>query len=140
MNKFNVVIDNNALVSAAILKRSVPAKAFDIAVINFKIIYSFATLLEFQNVFFREKFDKYLSYKDRVDFLNYFLTHFFEVQITSSITDCRDAKDNKFLELAVDGNAEYIITGDKDLLVLNPFRNISIITPAAFLEKFSYHE
>ncbi|MCW3109857.1 MAG: Nucleotide binding protein PINc [Segetibacter sp.] len=138
MNSLNtIVIDNNALISAVILKASVTAKAFNIAVSNFRIIYSFATLLEFQNVLFREKFDKYISYKDRIDFLNYFLIHFFEVQVTCSITACRDTKDNKFLELAVDGNAEYILTGDKDLLALHPFRNISIITPAEFLEKFS---
>ena len=125
MNSLNtIVIDNNTLISAVILKNSVPAKSFNIAVNNFKVIYSFATLLEFQNVLFRKKFDKYISYEDRVNFLNYFLVHFFEFQITSSIADCRDPKDNKFLELAVDGNAEYIITGDKDLFVLHPFRNI----------------
>ena len=47
-----------------------------------------------------------------------------------------DPNDNKFLELAVDGNAEYIVTGDKDLLVLSSFKNILIITPARFLEMF----
>ncbi|WP_079680589.1 putative toxin-antitoxin system toxin component, PIN family [Planktothrix sp. PCC 11201] len=50
-----------------------------------------------------------------------------------SIEECRDPKDNKYLELAVSGNADYIITGDKDLLVLNPFRAISIITVDQFL-------
>jgi predicted nucleic acid-binding protein len=53
-----------------------------------------------------------------------------------SIDACRDPKDNKFLELAVEAGAACIITGDKDLLVLNPFRNIPIFTPAEFLEKF----
>ncbi len=47
-----------------------------------------------------------------------------------------DPKDNKFLELALAGNATCIITGDKDLLVLNPFRNIQIISPKEFLEQF----
>ncbi len=52
------------------------------------------------------------------------------------ITECRDPKDNKFLELAVAGNADCIVTGDKDLLVLDPFRNIRIITPKEFLDQF----
>ena len=49
------------------------------------------------------------------------------------ITDCRDPKDNKFLEIAVNGDADYILTGDQDLLILNPFRDILIVPPAYFL-------
>jgi putative PIN family toxin of toxin-antitoxin system len=52
---------------------------------------------------------------------------------TETIQDCRDSRDNKFLELAVEAKASYVITGDKDLLILNPFRNISTLTPADFL-------
>ena len=52
------------------------------------------------------------------------------------IAECRDPKDNKFLELAVAGNADCVITGDKDLLVLNPFRGIKIISPSDFLIQF----
>jgi predicted nucleic acid-binding protein len=55
------------------------------------------------------------------------------VEITETITDCRDAKDNKFLELAVSGKADCVVSGDSDLLVLNPFRGISILTPREFL-------
>ena len=46
---------------------------------------------------------------------------------------CRDPKDDQILELAVSGNADCIVTGDDDLLTLNPFRGIAIITPADFL-------
>ncbi len=49
------------------------------------------------------------------------------------ISECRDPKDNKFLELAVTGSATHIITGDSDLLMLNPFRSIQIVTPHSFL-------
>jgi len=55
------------------------------------------------------------------------------VQVTETINSCRDAKDNKFLELAVAGKASCIVSGDDDLLVLNPFRGIPIITPREFL-------
>ncbi len=49
------------------------------------------------------------------------------------ITACRDPKDNKFLEVAVTGQADVIVSGDEDLLVLHPFREIPIVTAAQFL-------
>ena len=48
-------------------------------------------------------------------------------EIQEKIQACRDVKDDKFLELAVNGNADVVVTGDADLLVLNPFREIEII-------------
>jgi uncharacterized protein len=57
------------------------------------------------------------------------------VEVTEVVTDCRDSKDNKFLELAVSGGAQSIISGDADLLVLDPFRGISIVTPQVFVSQ-----
>ncbi len=54
------------------------------------------------------------------------------VMIAEKITGCRDPDDDKFLELAVNGHADAIISGDEDLLVIDTFRGIPIITPAAF--------
>src|ERR1700738_5375574 len=56
------------------------------------------------------------------------------VTIIERITACRDPKDDKFLELAVNGRADMIVSGDADLLALNPFRGIPIVTPAAFVQ------
>ena len=56
------------------------------------------------------------------------------VAIAERIAACRDPTDDKFLELAVSGRANLIVTGDPDLLVLNPFRDIPIIAPAAFVQ------
>ena len=53
---------------------------------------------------------------------------------TNIIQVFRNMKDNIFLELVVSGNASQIITGDGDLLSLNPFRGISILSPQKFLE------
>jgi uncharacterized protein len=55
------------------------------------------------------------------------------VEVTDVVTDCRDSKDIKFLELAVSVGANYIISGDADLLVLDPFRGIPIVTPQFFV-------
>jgi predicted nucleic acid-binding protein len=54
------------------------------------------------------------------------------VTVVERIAACRDPTDDKFLELVVNGHADIIVTGDLDLLVLNPFRGIPIITPIAF--------
>jgi uncharacterized protein len=59
------------------------------------------------------------------------------VSITENITVCRDEKDNQFLELAVSGNANLIVTGDMDLLVLSPFQVVEIVTPDMFIDRFS---
>jgi putative PIN family toxin of toxin-antitoxin system len=56
------------------------------------------------------------------------------IEITESVIACRDPKDDKFLEVAVCGDASLIITGDKDLLDLHPYRGISIVTPRQFLD------
>jgi predicted nucleic acid-binding protein len=58
------------------------------------------------------------------------------------VTDCRDSKDNKFLELALASQAVCIISGDSDLLMLHPFRNIPVMDPAGFLQNFNnlYHK
>jgi uncharacterized protein len=50
------------------------------------------------------------------------------------VQECRDPKDDKILELALNGQARYIISGDKDLLVLNPFRDVKIVTAEEFLK------
>lgn len=59
------------------------------------------------------------------------------VTVTDQIDTCRDPKDNKVLELAVSGKAHCIVTGDEDLLILNPFRGIPILTAGEFLQLFA---
>ena len=58
------------------------------------------------------------------------------IEISETINACRDPKDNKFLELAIAANAACIITGDDDLLILNPFRTIPILNASDFLNNF----
>jgi len=57
------------------------------------------------------------------------------INVTEQINECRDPKDNKYLELAVSGKAQYIITGDEDLLVLHPFKQIDILSVQKFLDE-----
>lgn len=53
-----------------------------------------------------------------------------------SVTDCRDSKDNLVLECALAGKADYIVTGDYDLQIMDPWREIRIISPSVFLKRF----
>jgi putative PIN family toxin of toxin-antitoxin system len=66
-----------------------------------------------------------------------FLAKAERVTITKSIRCCRDPKDDKFLELAVNRHADILITGDKDLLTLGTFENIPILKPSDFLYAFA---
>ena len=127
------VFDTNVIVSAALLAGSVPRQAFDMALDEGTILISVPTLLELAEVLGRKRLNKYLLEHERIRFLAALLKEAELVEVTETITDCRDAKDNKFLELAVSGKADCIVSGDSDLLVLNPFRGISILTPREFL-------
>lgn len=60
------------------------------------------------------------------------------IQVFGKLDVCRDKKDNMVLELAIEGNAILIVSGDDDLLSLNPFKGIQIITARAFLELARY--
>ena len=113
------------------------ASAMDRAVILGKLAFSNATMNELVEVLFRKKFDKYfLNNEEKLNAIqcNSLNTVFFSP--AESITDCRDPKDNKFLELAVIAKASCIITGDKDLLELHPFRKIPILNATDFLNNF----
>ena len=128
------VFDNNALVSAVLLS-GIPRRAFDKLLNNGTVLVSVPVLLELADVLNREKFDKYVTHDERMRFIVSFLKVAEMIEISETITVCRDPKDDKLLELAISGSASFLVTGDKDLLVLNPFRGVKIISPREFLEK-----
>ena len=127
------VIDTNTLVSAVLLEGSTPALAVRSARRNGVLLGSPDTLDEVADVLAREKFDAYASWKKRGEFLEALADQSLVVEPRLSISICRDPGDNKFLELAIEGEADVIISGDEDLLTLHPFRGIEILTAADFL-------
>ncbi|MFZ4555876.1 MAG: putative toxin-antitoxin system toxin component, PIN family [Pseudanabaena sp.] len=134
MTKPRFVIDTNTLVSSILMAASVPNLALQSIRNSGAILISTATLAELQTVMNRKKFDKYVTKEIRSEFISQIIQESELIEIEETIIACRDPKDDKFLELAVNGKADYLITGDRDLLVLHPFRDIQIITPADFLE------
>ncbi|SRR5229473_2309709 len=105
MNEIRSVIDTGVAVSAVLLPRSVPRQAFDAAVSRGKLLVSEATVAELDEVLRRPKFNKYVPEEKRLEFLAALVQAAEQVEVTEAITVCRDAKDNKFLELAVSGRA-----------------------------------
>jgi uncharacterized protein len=129
------VLDTNVIVSAILSPRSVPRQAFDRAFLLGTVLVSDAILVEVDDVLRRPKFQRYVSEEERLQFLAKFVGEAMIIEVTEVITDCRDSKDNKFLELAVSGGAKCTISGDTDLLVLDPFRGILIVTPQVFVSQ-----
>ena len=129
------VFDTNAIISAALLKRSISRRAFDKAISEGELLVSAETIDELNRVLGREDFARYVTEDERMEFLAVLLRETRLIEVTMHVGECRDPRDNKFLELAISGNAECIVSGDQDLLVLHPFRGISIVTPRDFLDE-----
>jgi len=130
-----VVIDTNALVSRLLLPGSIPGQAVRRAVAEAQLLASDDTIIELADVLARKKFDPYTTVRERQEFLRLFDRIAERVPIVHVIRACREPKDDKFLELAVNGAAQLIITGDADLLALHPFRGIDILPPASYLTR-----
>lgn len=127
------VLDTNTLVSAVLFEHSTPGQSLRRALKQGEVLISPATLEELAAVLQREKFDRYVTAAEREEFLAAFVERATLITPIVEIQVCRDAKDDKFLELAVSGGATYLISGDSDLRLLHPFRGIAIVTAAEFL-------
>ena len=134
-----VVLDTSTLVSAALRVGSLPHQALLKALGTCEICVSSSTLDELEQVLQREKFDRYLDAETRLAFvaLHRQYARLFAVAQADELNiqlACRDPKDNKFLALALVCEADAIISSDHDLLALNPWRAISVLTPAGFVD------
>jgi uncharacterized protein len=128
-----VVLDTNVLVSAALKRQSTPGATAHIIERYHDLLKSLATEQQLFEVAARPHFAATLP-DDTQAWLRALMAAAELVEITERIVACRDPTDDKFLELAVNGRAELIVSGDRDLLALNPFRNIPIVTPAVFVQ------
>lgn len=131
------VLDTNLIVSAVLMKRSAAREVFDKAKQAGDILLSLEVIDELHDVLARPAFNRYVDEEDRLKFLSLLIKEAILVEVSEKIVECRDPKDDKFLELAVNGKADLIISGDKDLQILHPFRGIDIFSPREFLDKTS---
>jgi uncharacterized protein len=114
------VLDTNVLISAVLAGASPAAQAFRFALRSGVLLRSDQTLQELAEVLARPKFAPYVIGGQRIAFIEYFILAAEYVVIHEVIMACRDAKDDMFLDLAVNGKADALVTGDKDLLALHP--------------------
>jgi len=128
------VFDTSVIVSALLLLDSKPRQALDLALQKGKVLLSFPVLAELYEVLGRKRLRRYFDEEDVRIFLAALTREAQWVDVDVQIAACRDSKDNKFLELAVSGHATHIVTGDSDLLALDPFQGIQILPPHSFLE------
>src|SRR2546428_13971780 len=96
-----IVVDTNALISRLLLPSSVPARAVRKAVDNGILLVSESTMNELADVLARQKFDRYIALEDRQNFLRLLGRLAELVPVVYPVHDCRDPKDDKFLEVAL---------------------------------------
>ena len=138
-----VVMDTSTLVGAMLRSESKPRQALLAVVKSHVLCISQSTLTELQVVLQRSKFDRYAPLQTRLEFLDVVTqtAQLYEIDTASeaaSLSACRDPKDDKFLALAMACDAMAIISSDADLLSLQRWNNIAIISPADFLECAQY--
>ncbi len=137
-NRFRCVLDTNILISAVLSTKGKPYHALQAVIQQGYLLASRATYEELRTRLARPKFAKYVSMDEREEYLEFIEAQSVFVDIVETITDCPDPDDNKILELAVNGGADYIVSGDKrHLLPMHPYRGIAILSAASFLDLVS---
>ena len=125
MSNRRIILDTNLWISFLISKK---LSQIDRLIDNKEItlIFSDELIKEFIDVVSRPKFEKYFSKNDIEQILDHFDSYGILINVTSDVKICRDQKDNFLLNLSLDSNADYLITGDNDLLILKTIRQTEI--------------
>ncbi len=134
MNNVRYVLDTNVIISALLFEGSKPDLALKFVLQNGSILLSLELIVEIDEVLSRTKFKKYITDEEKEEFLEGLLDRGILIEVVDVVKECRDPKDDIILELSLSGKADLIISGDKDLLVLNPFRSIEILSVEQFLK------
>lgn len=131
-----VVIDTSSLIAACIYPDRIPAQVFMQALQRCELVTTKETLSELIEVLGRSKFDRWRPLSTRMEWLHLYTANTTQYHPTERITDCRDAKDNKFLEAALAASAEVIVSSDDDLCSLHPYQGIDILSLQDFSVKY----
>ena len=129
------VVDTNVLISALLQPSGRTAEVLSaIRAAGGVLLFSDETFAELASRLLRPKFDRYVAPATRQRFLGDLAGVAEWVTITGVVHVCRDPDDDKFLETAINGEADCLVTGDADLRTLDPFHGVRILTPRTFLE------
>ena len=127
------MLDASTLVSATFNRSGVPALAVEHAFATDRVAISEPVMTELLDVLHRPKVARFIRPDRRSELLGQLLALCLRVQPGERVTDCRDPKDDKYLELALAARAEQIVSSDADLLMLHPWRGIRVLRPAEYL-------
>ncbi len=128
-----IVLDASTLVSAAIVRGSVPDQAIQHAFAMDHVAVSSATLAELVEVLARPRLARFITPQRGDAVLSLLRSSGVVFEPVKRVSDCRDPKDDKYLELALASGAGTIVSSDGDLLVLHPWRGVRILRPAEYL-------
>ncbi len=133
--KLKVVLDTNVLISALLFRGKLSKLILPLKKGAYILLFSEGTLSELIKVL---HYPKFALTEEEIDYILQFeiLPYSKMIKITFKIDEkiCKDRDDQKFLELAISGKADYLVSGDTDLLELKEFETIKILSPAEFLE------
>jgi len=128
-----LVVDTNIFISAALKTDSAPRFAFRWIERNARLLKSTATEQELYRTLAKPRLAALFPDSDFTNRLTRVMQTAELIEVVERVQVCRDPDDDKFLELAVNGRADMVVSDDSDLLVLHPFRGIAIVGPAAFV-------
>ena len=129
-----LVVDTNVLISAALRDGTPPRQVLDgVQAAGGVLLFSDETFSEVHSRFLKPKFDRYVTVESRVAFLGHLVTVSEWVSISQAKLGCRDPDDDMLLETALLGDATCVVTGDQDLLAMDPFRDVPFLDPGTFL-------
>lgn len=128
MTSLKLVIDTNVLISAALSAQGAPARLVRCALAQHKLVFSQATLDELRTRLYRPKFDRYISLENREHVLHDMSAAALWVDVGEPAVYCRDPEDDKFFEAALKAQADYLVSGDKDVLEAPAVLGLRIIS------------
>jgi putative PIN family toxin of toxin-antitoxin system len=110
-------------------RSSIPGRAAEKARNSALVLVSETTMRELADVLAQPKFDHYVTLDERMQFIRLVVSTAEFVPIIHQVRECRDPRDDKFLEVALNGRADVIVTGHADLLAMHPWRGVQILSP-----------
>jgi putative PIN family toxin of toxin-antitoxin system len=137
-NRVTIVIDCNWYISASINRKSRRTVYKLISDPSLTVVYSDELLKEYRSVIKRDRFKKIIKLSQANRFIEFLKTKIVKFNVKQVKTVSRDQNDDYLLGLARISAAEYLITGDKDLLVLKSYYNTKILTMNQFIEIAKY--
>ncbi len=131
-----VVLDTNVLISYSLTPAGIAGQVSEYFIGQGELVFSKETFAELETRLWREKFDRYITLEQRKSILHDLdmIAHW--VEITGQSCYSRDRDDDKFIDTAITGQAEVLISGDSDLLDLGAVEGVPILSPRQFWDKY----